>query len=161
MDQITLNQAEQIICKFLAKQKNDSNHNSGVIDGKITDKATSYEINLEGVASEFAFCKKFNLYPDFSIGPRSGGYDCLSHKNTRIDVKSCKYLTNTYLLVKKTTKRNQADIYVLMVGQFPSYHYAGYATHDEVFQDKNLKDFGYPGKECYAIPATNLHEPKR
>lgn len=152
---ITLNPTEQKICQWLANQRNDTDHNSGVIDAKIGKRTGSYEINLEGVASEFAFCKLFNLFPDFSIEPRSGGCDCIKD-GKRIDVKSTRYQTNTHLVVKKSTKRGQSDIYALMVGLFPTYRYAGYATEEQIFQEKNLKSWGYEGKEAYSIPEKEL-----
>ena len=151
--EITLNDFEQFITKMMMKlrqkRSREANHTNTPY-GKSQD-----EIDLDGYGAELAFCKLFNLYPEFTYHARVGGYDCLSHSGHRIDVKNTVYY-NGHLLVKSSKKPGESDIYVLMVGHFPTYKIAGFATEQELLKTENLKDFGGYNKPGYAIPQDKL-----
>ena len=59
--------------------------------------------------------------------------------------------------------RRRSDIYVLMIGAFPEYRCAGFATKDEVFINQNISDPGLHGRPVYFVrqsdltPITALH----
>lgn len=151
-----LTKEEQAICRFIAKQRNLQDRRSNVHDSIVTNKQTAQQIDLEGIGAEVAFCRFSNIYPDLTTEPRRGGYDCIMPDGTTVDVKSCRYVDNPYLVVKHTKKISDADRYVLMVGKFPEYSYAGYLPAKEVIDGKNLKNWGYSGLDCYSIPASKL-----
>jgi hypothetical protein len=155
--QITLNKGEQITAKIIAKLRQKEDWQYGLKDQRVTNKLDSFTICLEGVGAEIAFCKLFNLYPDLSTTPHSGGADCLSHYGELIDVKSTQNSENPYLNVKITKKLEDADLYVLLIGKFPTYSIAGQLSSLEVIDLKNKIDYGYGlGKECYSIPLASL-----
>jgi hypothetical protein len=152
---IKLNEAEQAIAKYLAKRRYGNNRASGVDNNRIGPQSDA-ETDLNGVGAELAFCKAFNIYPDLSVDVRHGGHDCVSPKGHKIDVKTTKYRAGRLLAVKSKTKPD-ADIYVLMIGRFPTYFWVGWATADELIDDDNLMDLGYG--PTYALSQSELREP--
>jgi hypothetical protein len=61
-----------------------------------------------------------------------------------------------YLIVKKTKTIEDADVYALMVGTFPSYRYAGFILAQDIIKEENLMDWGYEGKEGYSVSESRL-----
>lgn len=153
---VTLTTPEQRICYYLAKGRYDANRNSGVVDALITSQISPFQADLDGLGAEMGFCKIFNLYPDFSLEPRKGGHDCVLHNGTRVDVKQNRHTVDPYLIVKKTKTIEDADVYALMVGTFPSYRYAGFILAQDIIKEENLMDWGYEGKEGYSVSESRL-----
>jgi hypothetical protein len=151
MQIVTLNHTEQLIVQFIAKQRFKSNRESGVKDRKVDQNTEMPDLN--GFGAEMAFCKIFNLYPDFSIEPRKGTYDVLNKKGERVDIKTTKY-RNGHLLALKTKTKKDCDIYILVVGEFPSYQIAGSISSEELLQETNIKDLGYGN--TYAVSQDKL-----
>jgi len=141
MEQISLNQAEIKICEWLAKNRYSSNRTSGVANKKIGPQS-NWKTDLNGVGAEFAFCKLINVYPDFSVEPRKGGYDCLTFGGYRIDVKTTVYKSGR-LLTKIGTPIEDADYYVLMVGNFPKYTFSGSCSSKDLIDDSNIINLGH------------------
>ena len=141
---ITLNETEKKICEYLAKSRYSCARENNVHNGKIGPQS-NWETDLNGIGSEFAFCKMINVYPDLSIYPRKGGHDCLTHKNKTINVKSTKY-KNGRLLTKMDTDPKDSDYFVLMVGEFPTYEFRGFIESEELIKKENIIDLGHgPG----------------
>ena len=151
MKQIKLNESELKICEWLAKNRFANNRNVNVIDKKIGPQSC-YETDLEGICGEFAFCKAFNVYPDMTINPRSGGYDLIV-KGKRVDIKTTKYKTGR-LLATKNKKIEDADIYVLVLSEKPSYTILGWCRSEDLIKNSNLVDLGYG--LTYAIDQNRL-----
>ena len=60
---VTLNDAEQRLARYLARQRYESNRNQGVTNNRVGPQSDEVT-DLEGIAAEIAFCKLFNVYPD-------------------------------------------------------------------------------------------------
>jgi hypothetical protein len=152
---VTLNDIEQVVAQQLAEKRMKVSADVGAVEYKVTEQDSSL-INLEGVAAEIAFCKWANCYPDLS-GDSFADADAVTRKGNKVDVKSSR--TNMHgLIVSPRKKCKPADVYVLMVGHFPTYRCAGYATKDEVFQPENLSDPGGRGKPAYVLSEKMLHK---
>lgn len=149
---IELSKEEQIIAKMLARKRYRNARKKGIPDKKI-GKQDNWFTDLNGVGAEMAFCKRFNYYPDLQI-TEIPDFDAISHKGKTIDVKTTKYKSGKLVAAKWKTNKNPADIYVLMVGEFPRYEFKGYATKEELFKEENLKDLGH-GKG-YALNQNQL-----
>jgi hypothetical protein len=149
---IILNEVEQVLCHLIAKERFKQNRQNGVIDNKIGPQSTD-NTDLEGIGAEIAFCKYANLYPDFTIGPRKGGFDCISKTGLKVDVKQTSY-KNGHLLAVAGKKKEDAEVYVLMIGTFPNYEYKGFATKDMLINNSKLKSFGY--KPTFALSQDEL-----
>lgn len=134
---ILLDEAEQEIVEFIAKQRTDANKKP---DGTTSNAfgRDPYALDKDGFGAEMAFCKKHNLYPDFSIFRRKGSPDCITKKGKRIDVKHTSNPKGD-MLVKTTKPKGEVDIYVLMTGVFPLFHIIGFATDEEVFNAPKIK----------------------
>lgn len=151
---IVLNDAEQRLAIYLAKARYQANRNKGVVDAKIGDQG-NWETDLEGVAAEIAFCKHHNVYPDLQTESHEYA-DCYSPTIGSVDVKSTRYKSGRLIATRKKNELKHPDIYVLMIGEFPEYYFAGYASADELLRDENLIDLGYG--ETYGLEQERLKQ---
>lgn len=147
---IELSQAEQQLAKYLAKLRNEKSRTRKTENKRIGPQ-DDFTTDLEGIGAELAFCKMFNLYPDLEC--KAGDYDAMDHEGNRVDVKATKY-KNGHLLAVPWKKGKEPDVYVLLVGEFPSYRCAGFMRADELISDARLKDLGH-GK-VYAAAQSEL-----
>ena len=135
---IKLNEVEQRLAKFIAKKRYQVAREAGVYDNKLGDQS-NWETDLEGIAGEIAYCKHKNCFPDLEL-KSYGYYDCIDPEIGTVDVKTTKYKTGKLLAVKgKALKDKIPDAYVLMIGEFPEYEYKGWATSNELLNNKNLQ----------------------
>ena len=156
MDPVTLDKTEQDIAEALAKRRYNAARQAGVSNAKIGPQS-NWKTDLEGIGSEFAFCKLFNLFPDLTVGARKGGHDCVL-LDYKVDVKSTKYKTGR-LLARKTKSLEDADIYALMIGEFPTYRFVGWAWGQELLREENIIDLGHG--EGFALGQENLNSINR
>jgi hypothetical protein len=105
-------------------------------------KQDPIEIDRDGILAEMAFGKQFNLYPDLSIYPRTGGADLGSHKGFRVDVKSTRY-KNGKLLIHMEKSIDEVDIYALAIVDGNTVDLIGYIKSIDAMQEKNLRDLGH------------------
>jgi hypothetical protein len=141
---VTLDETEQIVCQMLAEARHNNNRTCGVRNAKVGSQSDAFT-DLEGVAAEFAFCKLFNVYPDFSINPRSSAEgeddgDAVLKDGRTVDVKSTKYKSGRLLAVP--WKEPTVDLFALMVGTFPSYTFKGFMRRDELLTPQRLGNLG-------------------
>jgi hypothetical protein len=73
----------------------------------------------------------------------------------KIDVKTTKYQNGKLLAVLKK-KEEDTDVYVLMLGEFPTYRYAGWAWASELIDERNIKNLGYG--PTYVMEQDRLHQ---
>ena len=136
---ITLNEVEQRLAKYLATSRTAANRGAGVMNGKLSTQSDA-EIDLDGVGAELAFCRLMNVYPDLSLDLRSGGADCIWAGRT-LDVKQTRYHAGRLIAIRKKAV-HPCDLYALMIGAFPTYRFAGMATSDQLFAAERLHDLG-------------------
>jgi hypothetical protein len=150
---IELNSAEKSLAINLAIARNENARSKGKPNFKL-GKQADWLTDLEGIAGEIAACRYFKVYPDtetnLTVLP---GFDLMTWKGSRVDVKTTKY-RNGKLLATLKKDVNACDIYVLVVGEFPTYELVGYATSGELIQEKNIMDLGH-GKG-YALSQDDL-----
>jgi len=138
--QIKLNDAEQELAVRLASMRHAVCRKTGVKNSKIGPQS-NFLTDLIGIGGELAVAKALNVYPDLTIFPRVGGADLVSRKGARIDVKTTDNPAGR-LLVRPHSIDN-ADIYILVIADFPEFDLAGYATKEEVFSEDNEDDLGH------------------
>jgi len=142
-ESVVLSTFEQRICKGTARVKYESNREHGITDKKVGSQSNEFT-DLEGFAAEFAFCKLFNIFPDFSMearGTSSDTGDAILTCGLRVDIKATKYSTGRLLAAH--WKGSNIDFYVLMVGEFPRYTYRGMMSREELHKPERLGDLGY------------------
>lgn len=151
--EITLNENEQRLAKFLAKSRYETNRANNVKDLKVgTD--SNETVDLEGMAAEIAYCKLMNLYVDMETDPpEMPSFDCVSRLGVRVDVKSTKY-RDGHLIATLKKVNNPPDKYVLVVGKLPTYSIVGEVWSVDLLEEGNIKNFGYG--PCYALSQSEL-----
>jgi len=136
---IVLNEAEQKLATFLATSRYQNARSKGIKDNKIGDQS-NMATDLEGMAAEIAACRLLNVYPDLQT-ESIPVHDLITSKGYTVDVKVTKYESGKLLAVKNKIK-NPSDFYMLMIGTFPNYRCAGFASKDHLLCDSTLTDLG-------------------
>jgi hypothetical protein len=148
---VVLSDAEQRLAKYLAKQRYENARRKGLPDRKMGDQSNELT-DLEGIASEIAFCKLANVYPDLDLD-HTKAEDCYLRDGRSVDIKSTTYESGRLLAVRwKDAKA--VDVFVLMVGRFPKYRCAGFLPSAELLDDKRLTNLGHG--EGYAANQNEL-----
>jgi len=108
---VSLSKSELVFCMHLASLRYHAN-----IIGKVRENMKGnrhpFEINLDGVISEYAFCKYFNIFLNCDTEPRSGGFDALLN-GTRFDIKSTRHHNGRLYLHQKINRI--VDYYALAI----------------------------------------------
>lgn len=143
---IQLTKEEKRFCEEISKARFDNNRKSNVRNSKIGNQDNKLT-DFIGFSCEFAFCKLFNLFPDFSIEPRSSqsGQDKnsdvrLSNGKT-VDVKGTKYETGRLLAVP--WKSNSTDLFALIIFSNDVYSFKGFMSANELLKKERLIDLGH------------------
>jgi hypothetical protein len=137
---VQLDAGEMAVAASLAALRSAMSRLLKTYDQRMDDKKSGYEIDLIGIIGEIAFAKKFNVYPDLSISPRSGSDDAVVNGKT-IDVKSTD-LKNGRLLATLNKEKHMSDIYVLAIVDCDRVSFPGYATKELLFVETRKKDLG-------------------
>jgi hypothetical protein len=151
---IRLNDAEQRLSKYLAKQRYESNRSQGVVNNRVGPQSDEVT-DLEGIAAEIAFCKVFNVYPDLETSCKDPA-DAYTTSTGATDVKATKYRNGRLLAVKGKLGLIHPDSYALMIGEFPNYRFVGFVASGELLDEKNLIDLGHG--ETFGVEQGRLHQ---
>lgn len=155
-DTCSLVQDEYRVCKVIGKQRHIENKRAGTINKKVladyTNDLALFEANT--LAAEMLVAKDLNVYPDFSFHPRKGGAD-LQSAGYKIDVKwSIREVYNLCTSVLKDDK--SADIYILVLGEYPHMVIAGWCWSSEFINPVNLRRGKAGATDYYLLPKTRL-----
>ena len=141
MQEVTLNAAEQRLARHLAKERLAFNVRVGSKNLRVDDR-DDLASTLEGVAAEIAFCRIVNVFPDTGIGNHDHA-DAYTTEFGSVDVKTTKRLDGQLLALLSKRDKKLPDAYALMLGEFPTYRFAGWTTADELINDERIKDLGH------------------
>lgn len=147
---VKLTTDEVEICKIVGQKRTYIARAASVKDQKIGNQ-NGVEADIQGMIAEFAFAKQFNVFPDFGLSPRSGGYDGIC-AGVRYDIKSTKYKNGRLLCTKKYNK--DVDVYVLAIVDNNEVNLVGYAYSYELINQDNLINLGHG--EGYALEQYKL-----
>lgn len=142
---ITLDPTEQLICKAIARRRYENARNMNVKNSKMGGQSNE-ETDLEGISSEMAFCKLFNIFPDLTVQVRSSTEgtddgDATLRDGRTVDVKSTKYTTGRLLAVR--WKKPKIDLFALMIGKFPTYTFKGFMKSEELIKPERIGNLGH------------------
>lgn len=115
---------------------------------KYTDKSI-IDIIIDGVISEYAYCKHFNLF--FNLAD-SNKYDIL-HKESYVDIKSTRYKKGRLLTPIK--EYPNTDYFVLAVISNLSVEFVGYIHKSNFIAEENIKEL-IPNKPGYCVERDKL-----
>lgn len=149
---VSMSPPESAMALTLAVMRQTNSRASGVVNKQMS-KQNPIEIERDGVLSEMAFGKRFNLYPDFSVHPRKGGADLITHQGLRVDIKATRYKSGRLLIhIDKTVE--DVDIYVLAIIDGDDVDFVGYIKSADAIKQEYVKDLGYG--VGYVIEQTSL-----
>jgi hypothetical protein len=137
---IVLNNPEQKLATYIAKKRAENPAEIEMRKGPQSE----WEMEINGVGAEIAFCKVFNIYPNMAVDGPDDGIDCYLHDGTAVDVKSTTH-ENGHLVAglwKKNAKKHP-DICVLVIGEFPEYRIVGAMLTEKLLQEDKIKDLGH------------------
>ena len=138
---IELTNDERNLANYIAHYRNRNMREMRVPD---------YQYHVRGVEGEMAFCKMFNVYYDITAGARP--HDCYIGKRS-IDVKTTN-IENGRLQLQDTHAIVRVDAYALMIGDFGSYEFKGFAKREALLKPDNLLK-SVKGR-VYALPQSKL-----
>lgn len=150
---VVLSASEQEVVKLVARMRTASARSAGVRNARIGPQGDDLT-DLDGFGAELAFAKHAGLYPDLTVGPRSGGADFILPSGISIDVKQSRH-SRARLAATLKKAQDPCDIYVLVVGEMPRYWLMGWAAADELFLPRNIGDLGHG--RGYLLPQDQLH----
>ena len=139
---VALGEAEQEICKAVATGKNAISRAAGV-ENKRVGPQDDYFTDLNGFGGEFAFCKIFNVFPDFSMELRNASTDkgdALLPSGYAVDVKTTVYAAGK--LIASPSLKDNHDLYALMTGTFPEYTFRGFISTETLHSDLYKRPMG-------------------
>jgi|TARA_R100001530_G_scaffold109124_1_gene76589 hypothetical protein len=136
---ITLNSAEQIVCKQLALMRYEIARAVDRKDQQIGNQP-SWQTDEDGIGGEIAASRLLNVYPSLVLKP-DAGWDVM-YRGKRIDIKTTRYKSGR-LLAKLNARDDEVDVYLLVTGTFPEYDVVGYALKDSLLSPKNVIDLGH------------------
>ena len=167
MSSVTLNKLEVYIAQQVAKSmlKSAQVYGNGRTSADMSRSA--YDVFLEGVYGELAFCKLINIFPEelFSMrlpSVKAGtDYGDVNINGLNIDVKTTRYSSG---MLCASTHNPNIDIYLLMVGDDTTHTYEcrGAITREEFIQDKNYgNNKGKFKVPCHYASQDMLHDYKK
>lgn len=152
MIQVELKPSEYSMAVYLSSVREHINKISGVSDMQM-GKEDGFKIGVDGLVAEFAVCKHFNVWPDLSYEPRSGGFDCIIN-GRRVDVKSTKK-DRWSVFIPQRKRTNNVDRYIWCWVDYRTATILGWFAPGDIFREENLQQSPRPNEKHYAI---NLHE---
>ena len=154
-----LNKAELRLAEYIGKMRNKTNRDHGIPNTLIGTKLSHIDYETLGMAAELVVCRDLNVYPDLTLEPRSGGSDLVFDyygQSMTADVKHTIY-ANGKLLVSANKRPEDADIYILVVGELPDLDIVGWAYAKEVMTDRNWQRFPEHGSGWH-VPQSELRK---
>lgn len=133
---IKLSDAELELAKYMATARTAQSRKDGVSNQRISEES-DFDVEYIGMCGELAVARSLNVYPDLSIASRSGGYDLLSPKGKRMEVKTTKHHSGR-LVARPKAKVEDSDFYVLVTGRPPNMTIRGYIPTKEFLTESNL-----------------------
>ncbi len=134
---IQLTDMEWVAARIIGVTRRSINRARQTIDRQM-GKQDPIEIEVDGVAAEFALHRYLNRYPTdvFITTPRAGSADL-----DRIDIKSTRHFNGR--LLATTKENNDVDVYVLAVIEPPYVELRGWTYASDLRAEENLIDLGH------------------
>jgi len=147
---VTLTPDEITVCQVVGRMRSLIARSAGVKDAKIGDQDGA-EADVIGMAAEYAFAKKYNVFPDLGLSPRSGSCDGVFN-GKRYDIKATQYKSGRLLCTRKDNP--DVDVYVLAIVTLPTVDFVGWSPATDLRRPENLTDLGHG--QGYALTQAQL-----
>lgn len=123
---------------------------------KIDKSMRFYDMNVNGFGAELAFCRLFNTKFDMDTNQYENHFnknDTVLNTGESVDVKTTKYKSGR-LLVRLGKEKKKVDLYCLMIGEFPTFEFKGFARYDDIIDSGNIIEI--KGVPTYALTQDKL-----
>jgi|688.fasta_scaffold19844_12 hypothetical protein len=154
----TLSDSEQKVIIEMAETICQQDRSHFLNNYKIDKNMSFFDMNKNGFGAELSFCRLTDSVFDSTTIEKDNHFlkpDTILNNGLSVDVKTTIYNSGK-LLVRIGKEKKPFDLFVLMVGKFPTYRFCGYAKFDEVINEENISDLGW-GKG-YVLPQHKLHK---
>lgn len=161
---VTLTIIEQRLARTLARAWTEYDNTidyPGTISG--LDDLTN---NTNAIGAELAFCRIHNIYPNLNLNGFER-HDCTLPDGTKVDVKYSPHENpNYHLIVQIKNYKKYPDVYALMTGTWPIYHYWGYVPKKDIIRPERINNnlpvpaYAYPRKELHVSEVVSPDELK-
>jgi hypothetical protein len=159
---VDLSLIERRLSRAVGEARYAGARKAGIADQQI-GRQTSAQTDLDGAGGEIAFGRLANVYPLLTIGEIDRGFDCWLGGYS-VDVKVARKESGNLVASYHLTR--VPDLYVLMVGTFPSYEFRGWTWKEALLQPENVVELirrvktpeGIEEKrrKVYSLPQTKL-----
>ena len=160
---VTLTEEEVQHGGIIARGRTKVNRGGAVPDRRIHPVSDELA-NDEGVYSEIAFCKLFNLYPRvFDLAPRSSckntdDGDADMHDGRVVDVKTTTRENGRLLACHWKAKSCVVDVFALLTGKCPTYTFRGFMTAPDLFLESRKRQMRANAPMAYVADQCDLKE---
>ena len=137
---INISNTEMLLCRTFGVLRRSAAANN--VTDRQMGKQDVWGIDIDGMVGEYCVARYLNVFPDFTVGIRSGGADLISKDGNTIDVKSTRY-KNGCLLATLKKEKDPCDIYILVIVDDSGVDIAGWVKSEDLFKDNNKKDHGH------------------
>ncbi len=149
---VELSIAEQKVAKFLGESRYKFARNNNLPD-KQAGEQDKVQMDIDGIGAEIAFCKMMNVYPDLEIGQTNEADAWTPGKMGSVDVKTTRHLRGRLIAARHKLDIERPDSYALMICEWPNYRFVGWATTEELLDEKNLF---FKDKKSFALEQSEL-----
>jgi len=108
---------------------------------KVDDSRTRDQTTISGTGAEVGYCRLIGAKPDLTIHQKTSYVD-LVYQGQNIDVKQTEHEFGRLIIDDNYPYDTNVDICVLMIGNFPTYEYRGWAFKDEIYLPENREYLG-------------------
>lgn len=150
---VHLDPGQMAVAQILATLRRTVNTAAGVTDKRRDNLRDPNATELMGVVAELAFCKHFNVCPDMSVVPRSGGHDAVLNGKTW-DIKAVAQ-SHHRLLAHPDKRVGEVDRYALAVVDGNEVDLVGWAPADRLLHPGTVIDLGHG--DVHALHRDQLH----
>tara|TARA_R110000803_G_C11789071_1_gene297763 strand:+ start:49 stop:567 length:519 start_codon:yes stop_codon:yes gene_type:complete len=157
----TLNKEDaSIIAEMLKNLENEDDNGYFDNNFKIDKNMKLKNMVYNGFGAELAFCRLCDIAFDNSVQTYKNYFlqdDAVLKNGKRIDVKSTIYKYGK-LAISPNKSKHIVDGYALMVGEFPSFTFKGWASYNEIINPDNIGTLGNHNVKSYILNQHQLNK---
>ncbi len=157
----TLSYEDMSIIEEMAKNFEAQNDNGYFEKNfKIDKNMKQREMTINGFGAELAFCRLCAINFDDSVETFKNYFiqdDAVLKNGKRIDVKNTIYKYGR-LAISPNKAKHIVDGYALMIGEYPTFTFKGWATYDEIINEKNFKTLPKRHYKSYILEQHQLNK---
>jgi hypothetical protein len=140
MIQVKLSELEMDMGMILGIARCQAAKEAGLVDRLYKPENAELDMKYSGRA-EMAYCKHFNLYPDFFTIGKTIGYEIIHKNGITVNVKWINKPSKN-LMTTIWAKEGECHIYALVSGMNP-FTIMGWCYEYELLREENIVNVGY------------------